>query len=86
MTRGTDFYPDQLHPDFPKRTRGALLLSGLLQGEADDIRKHHIQMTAISHPYDRHILSGYVVQIVDQSKQVLLRHPDSLPQPTFRRL
>ena len=41
MTCGTHFYPDQLHPDFPKRTRGALPLSGLPQGEAHDTRKHH---------------------------------------------
>ena len=72
MTHGTRFYPDYPHQDFPKRTRGALLLSGLPQGEAHDTHKHHIRTTAISHPDDRHILSGYVfVRIVDWSKQVL---------------
>ena len=60
MTRGTRFYPDYPHPDFPKKTRGALLLSGLPQGEAHDTLKHHTQTTVISHPDDRHILSGYV--------------------------
>ena len=44
----------------PKETRGALLLFGLPQGEAHDTRKHHIRMIVISHPDDRHILSGYV--------------------------
>ena len=29
--------------------------------EAHDTRKHHIRTTAISHPNDRHILSGYVL-------------------------
>ena len=80
MTRGTDFYPDQLHPNFPKRTRGAL--SPIRTPSRRSTR--HLQTP---HPDDRHILSGYVVvRIVDQSKQILLRHSDSLPQPTFRRL
>ena len=72
MIRGIRFYPDYPHLDFPKRTRGTLLLSGLPQGEAHDTSKHHIRTTAISHPDDRHILSRYVsVRIVDWSKQVL---------------
>ena len=29
-------------------------------GEAHDTRKHHIRTTVISHPDDRHSLSGYV--------------------------
>ena len=60
MTYDTRLYPDYPHPDFPKRTRGALPLSGLSQGEGHDTRKHHIRTIAISHPGDRHILFGYV--------------------------
>ena len=44
----------------PKETHGALPLSGHPQGEAHDTCKHHIRTTTISHPDDRHILSGYV--------------------------
>ena len=42
----------------PKETCGALLLSGLPQGEAHDTRKHHIRTTDISYP-------DMFVQIVD---------------------
>ena len=45
---------------FPQETPGALLLSGLPQGEAHDTYKHNIRTTATLHPDDRHILSGYV--------------------------
>ena len=55
------FHPDYPHSDFPKSTRGVLLLSGLPQGETHDTHKHNIRTTAISHPDDRHILSGYVL-------------------------
>ena len=41
---------------FPKRTRAAML-SGLPQGEAHDTRS--------SHPGRYHILSGYVVRIIN---------------------
>ena len=44
----------------PIETRGALLLSGLPQGEAHDTHKHHIRTIVMSHTDDRHILSGYV--------------------------
>ena len=60
MTRGTHSHPDQPHSDFPKSTRGALLLSRLPQGEAHDTHKHNIRTTATVHPDDRHTLSGYV--------------------------
>ena len=60
MTCGTHSHPDQPHPDFPKSTRGALLLSRLPQGEAHDAHKHNIRTTATAHPDDRHTLSGYV--------------------------
>ena len=64
MTRDTHFLMTRdtySYPDFPKSTRGALLLSGLSQGEAHDTRKHYIRTTAISHPDNRHILSGYAL-------------------------
>ena len=34
----------------PKETRGALLLSGLPQGETHDTRKHYIRTTDIPYP------------------------------------
>ena len=71
MTRDMYSHPDYPHSDFPKSTRGALLLSGLPQGEAHDTRKYHIRTIVILHPDDRHILSGYVIRIIDWSKQVL---------------
>ena len=64
MTRGTHFlmtHDTYSYPDFPKSTRGALLLFGLLQGKAHDTRKHYIRTTAISHLDNRHILSGYAL-------------------------
>ena len=39
VTRGTHYHPDCPHPDFPKNARGALLLSGLPQGETHDTHK-----------------------------------------------
>ncbi|RVW14886.1 Serine/threonine-protein phosphatase 7 long form-like [Vitis vinifera] len=57
-TRGTHYHPDHPHPDFPKSTCGALLLSGLPQGEAHNTHKYNIRTTAIAHPDDRHTLSG----------------------------
>ena len=54
-------HPDYPHSDFPKSTHGALLLSGLPQGEAHDTHKHNIRTIATSHPDDRHILFGYVL-------------------------
>ena len=50
MTRGTYSHPDYPYPDFPKSTRGALLLSGLPQGEAHNTRKYHIRTTYMSYP------------------------------------
>ena len=53
VPRGTHFLmtlSTYSHPDFPKSTRGALLLSGLPQGEAHDTRKYHIRTTDMSYP------------------------------------
>ncbi|CBI29328.3 unnamed protein product, partial [Vitis vinifera] len=65
MTRGTHSHPDQPHPDFPKRTRGALLLPGLPQGEAQTLTNitsgrlpQRILTTDIHYP-------GMFVRIVD---------------------
>ena len=60
MTHGTHSHPDQPHPDFPKSTRGAPLLSGLPQEEAHDTHKHNIRTIATAHLDDRHTLSRYV--------------------------
>ena len=39
VTRGTHYHLDRHHPDFSKNTYGALLLSGLPQGRANDAYK-----------------------------------------------
>ena len=78
MTRGMFSHLDYPHLDFPKSTRGALLLS-----TSSGRSTRHSQ---ISHPDDRHITSGrssyhiwttdisypdMFVRIIDWSKQVL---------------
>ena len=39
VTRDTHYRPDRHHPDFPKDTNDALLLSGLPQRRANDAYK-----------------------------------------------
>ena len=46
VTRDTHYHPDHPHPDFPKSAHGALLLSGLPQGEIHDTHKHNIRTTS----------------------------------------
>ena len=48
MTRDTHSHPDYPYSDFPKSTRGALLLFGLPQGETHDTHKHNIRTTRIA--------------------------------------
>ncbi|KAL6346561.1 hypothetical protein AAG906_000179 [Vitis piasezkii] len=67
MTRGTHSHLGYPHSDFSKNTRGALLLSGLPQGEAHDTHKHNIRTTSTTHLDDRHMLSGSLTEV----KQVL---------------
>ena len=74
MTRGALHYPEQLHPDSPKRDTWCAPLSELPQGEAHVTRECHARTIT------------YPIRIIDWSEQVLLHHFDSLPQPTFRRL
>ena len=43
VTRGTCYQPDHHHPDSPKDTHGAVILSGPLQGKANDVSSSPIQ-------------------------------------------